>query len=122
MLMKRMPAIGISGIVVVIIAWLYLRPALMSEATIRASLLAQTQLGSSMDDVRALAEKNGWIEPGVKLTSYEAFGTGTGIVVNAFSGRLKHDPFPYRTEVGATWEFDPSNHLVNINVNRYGFE
>jgi hypothetical protein len=116
---KRLVFIGASGAIILVVAWLYLRPALMSEAGVRASLLAETPLGSSMDEVRVLAEKQGWIEPGVRLEGYETFATGTGMVVNAFSGRLRNDPFPYRTAVSATWEFDLSNRLVNISVVRH---
>jgi len=104
-------------------AWFYLRPAFRSEASIRTSLLAEMPVGSSMTEVRALAEKRGWIEPGVKFDSYTIVSTGTtGVSVTAFSGRLRPDPFPYRTEVGATWQFDQSNRLFDIRVSRYGFE
>jgi len=121
--MKRPLIIGLAGIVLIGAAWFHLRPAFMSEASIRASLLAEMPIGSSMAAVRALAEKRGWIEPGVKLDGYMIFPAGTsGVDVTAFSGRLRPDPFPYRTEVGATWQFDPSNRLFDIHVSRYGFE
>jgi hypothetical protein len=116
---KRLAVIGVSGVVVVLAAWIYLRPALMSESSVRASLLSQTPLGSSIEEVRILAERRGWIEPGAKLTSYMTFETGTGTEVTTFAGRVRHDPFPYRTTVSATWEFDPSNRLVNISVLRH---
>jgi len=121
--MKRPLIIAIAGIAVVIAAWFYLRPALMSEASIRASLLAQMPVGSSMDEVRALAQKQGWVESLSRIDSYMIFPPGTsGMTVTAFSGRLWHDPFPYRTEVGATWQFDASNRLYDIQISRYGFE
>jgi hypothetical protein len=121
--MKRPLIIGISGIAIIIVAWVYLRPAWMSEASIRASLLGQTPVGSNMDEVRALAEKRGWTEPTAQLDSYMHFPVGsTGVVVTAFGGRLWHDPFPYRTEVRAIWEFNESRRLYDIVVHRYGFE
>jgi len=91
----------------------------MSEASVRASLLTQTPIGSSMETVRTLAERQGWIQSGEKLTSYLSFSTGTGTVVNAFAGQVRHDPFPYQTAISATWEFDLSNRLVNVSVVRH---
>jgi hypothetical protein len=118
--MKRLLIIGMSGMGIAILAGFYFRPALMSDANIRASLLEQMPLGSNMGDVRALAEKKDWIEPGAQLTSYMIFRPGTtGMVVTAFGGRWKHDPFPYRAKIGATWEFDESDRLVDIRVHRF---
>jgi hypothetical protein len=116
---NRLVVMGVSGVVVLLATWLYLRPALTSEAGIRASLLGQTPLGSRTDEVRMLAEKRGWVEPGTRLDSYMGFAAGTGRVVSALSGRIRHDPFPYRTAVSATWKFDASNRLVNISVMRH---
>jgi hypothetical protein len=121
--MKRPLIIGIAGIAIVIAAWCYLRPVLKSEASIRASLLAQTPVGSSMDEVRALAEKHGWIGPAVRTDSYMAFYPHTtGVNITAFAGCLWHDPFPCRTRVVATWEFDDSHRLYDIRVHRFGAE
>ena len=121
--MKRPLIICVVGIGVIIVAWFYLRPALRSEASIHELLLAQTPIGTSMDKVRASAQKQGWIESDVKMDSYMIFPPGsTGIVVTSFGGHLWHDPFPYQTEVGATWEFDESNRLYDITVHRYRFE
>jgi len=121
--MKRPLIMVLVGIAVIIPAWFYLRPAFMSEASIRASLLAQMPIGSSMEQVRAVAQKQGWIESTARLDSYMIFPPGSpGLTVTAFSGRLRHDPLPYRTEVGATWQFDPSNRLYDIQVRRYGLQ
>ena len=117
---RRLVILLTSAIIILGGAWLYLRPALAPEASIRASLLAQTPLGSTMDEVRALAERQGWIEPGdVHLANYMTFVSGTGTVVTAFAGRSRHDLFPYRSAVTATWEFDSSNRLVNVSVTRH---
>jgi hypothetical protein len=120
--MKPAPIIGLIGIVAIFVAWSYLRPALTPEASIRALLLAQTPVGSSMDEVRAFAQKRGWIGPAPQLQSYMIFRPRTsGVEVTSFSGRLWRDPFPYRTIVGAGWEFDSSNRLYDIRVTRFEF-
>jgi hypothetical protein len=121
---NRLLILGGLGAILLAVAWVYFRPALTPEASVRASLLAETPLGTSMDAVRTSAERHGWVQPGAQLTGYMTFATstgtvGTGTVVNAFSGRLRHDPFPYRTSLSATWEFDLSNRLVNISVVRH---
>lgn len=121
--MKRPLIISIVGFAIIIVAWLYFRPAWMSEASVRASLLAQMPVGSSLDKVRAFAQKRGWVEPAAQLDSYVIFPAGTsGLTVTAFSGHLWQDPFPYRTEVGAIWQFDPSNRLYDVHVSRYRYE
>jgi hypothetical protein len=121
--MKRVLIIGIAVIFAVVSTRLYLRSARESEANIRASLLAQTPVGTSYDLVRSLAETNGWIGPAVYLNSYMVFPPGTnGIVVTSFGGRVRQDPFPYHTVVLATWEFDQSNRLFDIIVHRPGNE
>ena len=116
---RRLLIVAASGGLVVFAAWLYLRPAWESEARIRNGLLEVTPLGSNMSDVRSLAESRGWIQPHVQSESYMGFSTEAGIDLAAFSGQLRQDPFPYRTAVSATWEFNQSNKLVNIKVLRH---
>jgi hypothetical protein len=118
MLTKRFVMLSVAGSLVIFGAWLYLRPALRSEASIRAWLLSQTPLGSDLEGVRARAQSRGWIGPDVRFDSYIGFSTGEGLETKAFSGRLWRDPFPYRTTVDATWEFDRSKHLVSVRVSR----
>jgi hypothetical protein len=121
--MKRSLIIGLIGIVIILAVWFDLRPALTPTASIRASLLAQTPIGSSMDEVRAFAQKQQWIGPTPQLQSYTIYRSGTSSIdVTALNGRLWHDPFPYRTVVGAAWEFDSSNRLYDIHVTRIGFD
>lgn len=118
--MNRPIIIGITGITIIIVAWFCFRPALRSETSIQASLLMQTPLGSNMDEVRAFAQKQGWIGPAPRIDSYMIFPShSSGVAVTAFGGLVWHDPFPYRTLVAATWEFDPSNKLYNVRVWRY---
>ena len=119
MFVKRPAIVAASGALVLLAAWLYLRPAWESETAIRDSLLKVTPLGSSISEVRSLAASRGWVQPDARVDSYVAFSTGAGLDVSAFSGRLRHDPFPYRTAIAATWEFNRSNQLVNISVLRH---
>jgi hypothetical protein len=118
MFARRLIIIGVFGLILVA-ACLYLRPAWESEASIRIALLKVTPLGSSMGEVRSLAESRGWIQPDIRTDSYMTFGTVGGTDVTAFSGRLRQEPFPYRTAVAATWEFNRSNQLVNIRILRH---
>jgi len=122
MFTKRFAILSGAGALVVLAAWLYLRPAWVSEQSIRASLLKQTPLGSSMVQVHALAEKNHWLTPStVGDGIYWVSGPTTQGVQGAviLSARLRHDPFPYRTQVGASWLFDSSNRLVAVYVLRH---
>jgi hypothetical protein len=100
------------------IACLYYHPAWESPATIRDSLLHVTPLASTMAEVRSVAERKGWA-PSDLVDNYVPLSTGTGLDVTAFSAEIRHDPFPYRTSVQATWEFNRSNQLVNISVLRH---
>ena len=101
MFAKRSAVVAASGALVLLAAWFYLRPAWESETGIRNALLKVTPLGTSMREVRSFAESRGWVQPDVRVDSYMAFNTGAGVDVSAFSGRLRHDPFPYRTAVAS---------------------
>jgi hypothetical protein len=116
---KRSAILACSGLLVVAVAYLHLHPAWEPPAHIRDSILQVTPLGTSMSEVRSLAERKGWLQPDVHVDTYTAFGTGTPVAASALSGQLRHDPWPYRTSVRATWEFNGSNQLVNISVLRH---
>ena len=87
-----------------------------SEADIYASLLAQTPLGSSRDEVLASNKQHGWVEPGSKALSFMYGST------NKDFGRVDirlHDKLsPTMTVLGA-WEFDRSNRLTRIYVDTH---
>lgn len=123
MLTKRFAIILGAGVLIVVAAWLYLRPAWFSEESIRASLLKQTPLGSSIVEVRALGEKKHWLAPGAPAGDriFWVSGPTTQGIEGAIilSGRVQHDPFPYRTQVGASWLFNSSNRLVAVYVLRH---
>ena len=123
MLTKRFAILSSAGALVILLGWLYLGPALFSENSIRASLLKQTPMGSSMVDVRALAEKNHWLTPGAGPGHSIYWISGPSVQgvegANILCGRLRRDPFPYRTELEAAWLFDSGNRLVAITVIRH---
>jgi hypothetical protein len=121
--MRRPLIIVLSGVAIAIVALMYVGPAFKSEASIKASLLAQMPVGSSVDEVRELAQKHGLEFSPANPNSFIVFLPGTtGVLVSAYSGLVSHDPFPYRSVVQATWMFDESNRLVEIIVHRPGHE
>jgi hypothetical protein len=111
---KRSAIFIIAGVVIVFAAWLYLRPAWQPPASIRASLLRLTPLGSSIGSVLSVAKNKGWVKRNGSvdyhpLSQYPC----------TLSGVLRHDPFPYRTSVWALWAFNRSNQLAEVSVSRY---
>lgn len=117
--MKRTLIVVAILIVIALGAWIYLRPALTPVAEIRTSLLAQTPVGSSMEEVRAFAQKHGWIGSTPLMEEYSIIRHQLPEVqVTGFPGWMPHDPFPYRSSVHIRWQFDSSNRLYDINVTR----
>src|ERR1700690_3322255 len=114
---KRLLFIVVSGFVnLAMTAWFYSHSLLRPEASIRASLLSQTPLGTSKTKVRALAEKHGWLDPSTQAQSFVLVNLSARNSVTTIRGRLGHYLFPRRRTVSAIWEFDSSNRLVNILV------
>lgn len=110
--MKRTLIVAIILMAVALGAWIYLRPALTPVAEIRTSLLAQTPVGSSMEDVRALAQKQGLIGSTPQMEEYSIIRHKLPEVhVTGFPGWMPHDPFPYHSSVFIRWQFDSSNRL-----------
>lgn len=117
--MKRTLIVAAILIVIAFGAWIYLRPALTPVAEIRTSLLAQTPVGSSMEDVRVFAQKQGWIGSTPQMEEYGIPRHNLPEVhVTGFPGWMPHDPFPYRSAVFIRWQFDSSNRLFDIRVTR----
>ncbi|HLX70280.1 MAG TPA: hypothetical protein VKV04_11700 [Verrucomicrobiae bacterium] len=114
--MKHILIICIASIAITIAGGIYLRPAFTSVASAQASLLAQTPIGSNMEEVRNLAQKQGWIKPGAQIFTNTLSGFPFSL-----QGILWHDPYPYDTWVEVGWRFDRSNRLDNVLVfrNRY---
>jgi len=117
MFTKRLKIIAASGIVIfTIAAWCYVHSVLRPEASIRASLLELAPLGTDKAEVRALAEKRGWVYPDSKEQSYIRIKASGDCPVTVVGGILGRYPFPCRIVVVANWEFDASNHLVDVVV------
>ena len=117
--MKRTLIIAAILIGIIYAAWIHFRPQLTPVAGIRTSLLSQTPVGSSMEDVRAFAQKQGWIGPTPLMEDYEIFRHHLpSMHVTGFPGWMPHDPFPYRSAVFIRWQFDSSNLLYDIRVTR----
>jgi hypothetical protein len=88
-------------------------PLRKSDVELRAWLLAKTPLGSSMADVRSLLDRHGWHDARFQqrrpLPATEPFLGGD---IGSYQG------LPWHTSVRAFWEFDSSNRLVNIRIER----
>jgi len=117
--MKRTLIIAVILLLIAFAAWDRFRPQLTPVATIRTSLLSQTPVGTGMDEVRAFAQKRGWIGPTPQMEEYAIIRHKLPEVqVTGFPGWMPHDPFPYRSRVFIRWQFDPSNRLYDIRVTR----
>jgi hypothetical protein len=117
--MKRALTVVVILVVIASAAWIRFRPQLTPVASIRTSLLSQTPVGSSREDVRAFAQKQGWIGPTPQMEEYAIIQSHLPEVqVTGFSGWMPDDPFPYRSAVAIRWQFDSSNRLYDIHVTR----
>jgi len=118
---KRALIIAGFGIALIALtAWVYSHSLWASESTIRASLLRQTPLGSAKIDVRAVVDQHGWVDPNFNdgLGSLRFTPAGQKLITTSIGGRLGRYSFPNATVVFATWEFDPSNRLVEVQVTK----
>ena len=92
-----------------------------SESSIRASLLKQTPLGSSLSDVRAFVAKKRWLDQSYTGTNYGFYKQEPGepahtIGVSSICGHLGHYYLPFRTDVTAFWGFDGDGRLLDVWV------
>lgn len=126
--MARKTKILVASITLVIAVagvW-FVRPSLRRpESSIRASLLKETPLGSTSQEVRAVVEKRGWLDHGYAgSTGFLKQNPGVPAVevgVTSLRGELGHywelpRPLPFRTDVTAFWGFDNERHLIDIWV------
>jgi len=88
-------------------------PLRQSDAKLRAWLLAQTPLGSSSNEVRSVLEQRGWCTDGYRTTSPRP--AADPFMAGALGG---YQGFPWHVSVAAFWEFDPSNRLAGIRIQR----
>jgi hypothetical protein len=86
-------------------------------------LLKKTPLGSSFQEVRALVERRGWLDPYYIGTSgFLKQEPGLPVVevgVTSLRGRLGHYwqlPLLFRTDVTAFWGFDKDGRLIDVWV------
>jgi hypothetical protein len=117
--------VAVALVVVVATAW-FARPSLRRpESSIRASLLKQTPLGSTSQEVRALMERRGWLDRHyVGSTGFLKQDPGVPAVevgVTSIRGELGHywqlpRPLPFRTDVTAFWGFDKEGRLIDLWV------
>jgi hypothetical protein len=111
-------------LVIVVSGWFGQMPLRRSESSIRASLLKQTPLGSTLDEVRAFIERKGWLETNyIGSTGFhKQEGKGDSIVgVTSIRGELGHyrelpKPWPFETDVTAFWGFDKDGRLIDVWV------
>jgi len=120
--MKRTLALGIVGILFIAIALLIASCSPMrSETSIRASLLKHTPVGSSASEVRAFAEKKGWLDQTYAGTNLGFYKQEPGeppypVGVSSLRGDLGHYYLPFRTDVAAFWGFDTNGRLIDVWV------
>jgi hypothetical protein len=115
---KRSLIIVISGVVIVAIAiWMTSYSLFRSEASIRASLIKQTPLGTSSTDVRAFVEKHGWLVKNYVGNSgflKQDSGRPSEVVgVSSIKGNLGDY---WLMNITAFWGFDNSNRLIDVWV------
>ncbi len=94
---------------------------LWSESKIRASLLKQTPLGSSLSEVRALVAKRGWLDQSYTGTNSGYYRQEPGeraytVGVASICGQLGHYYHPFRTDVTAFWGFNADERLIDVWV------
>jgi hypothetical protein len=126
--MTRRHVVWVSGLIAVavllgVVAWT--NPLLRSEAHIQQWVLRKAPLGSSVADVKALIEREGW-----KL-NYVWRGTNLdanprnypyvrgGHIIGAYFGH--YQGFPWRADVDAFWGFDENERLIDFHV-RKGYD
>jgi hypothetical protein len=88
-------------------------PLRQADADLRARLLAKTPLGSTSNEVRAFLEQQGWHTDGYLTTqprpATDPFLAGS---LGSYQG------LPWAVSVSAFWEFDRSNRLAHIRIQR----
>jgi hypothetical protein len=105
--------IAVIALVGVITVRVTSNPLRQADAQLRAWLLAQTPLGSNSNEVHAILERRGWYTDGYRTTqprpARDPFIAG---VLGGYQG------LPWYVCVSAFWEFDSSNRLAGIQIQR----
>jgi hypothetical protein len=115
---NRTLIVAVSGVVIIAMGvWFFSHSLLWSAANIRTLLLQQTPLGTSSTDVRAFADKHGWLVRNyVWSTGFLKLESGKPdqvIGVTSIEGNLGDF---LDMNVTAYWEFDGRNRLIDIRV------
>ena len=105
------------AVIISISVWFFSHSYLRSEASIRASLLKLTPIGTNATEVRLFVKKQGWLVPNyIGNTGFlkQVSGLPSEVVgVTSIQGNL--DDFLNRN-VTAYWGFDSSGNLIDIWV------
>jgi len=88
-------------------------PLRLSDVELRVWLLAQAPLGSSSNAVRAVLEQHGWYTDGYRTTQPRP--AADPFIAGALGG---YQGLPWYVSVSAFWEFDSSNRLAGIKIQR----
>jgi hypothetical protein len=88
-------------------------PLRQSDARLRAWLLSKTPLGSNLAEVRSVLDQHGWHDVRFQqMLPHPAAEPFLGGEIGKYQG------LPWHTSVRAFWEFDSSNRLVGIQIQR----
>ncbi len=106
--LARYIVLGVVASVLILIGIVALNPLRRSDDTIKRRLRKITPMGSTFEDVTAVAKNHGWYTP-------RLYGLGT----NNITGDLgSYQGFPFTITVIAVWQFDSGNRLTNIRILR----
>ena len=110
--------ICLSGACVAVVLWFYPPSLMRSEVGIRNSLLKQTPLGSSFDQVRSFAERQGWRPHGEwnGFQRQEAGKLPETVGVTSIEAEVGRYWLPFCTTVTAFWGFDSEGRLIDVWV------
>jgi|SRR6478735_9763301 len=105
--------VGVIALVGVIMVRVTSNPLRQRDAQLRAWLLTQTPLGSSSNEVRAVLDRRGWYTDGYRTTQPRP--ASDPFISGALGG---YQGLPWYVSVSAFWEFDSSNRLAGIQIQR----
>lgn len=123
--MTRRKVVWLSGLAAVAVflgVLVWTDPIRWSEAHIQQWVLRKAPLGSSVAEVKALIEKQGW------KSDYEWRGTNLdanprsfpyvrgGHIIGAYLGH--YQGLPWRADVDAFWGFDDEGKLIDFHVRK----
>lgn len=102
--------IALVALVIAVSSWLFTNPLRRPDSQVRDWLLKQTPLGSTSQEVRAVAERHGWFDANLQASDGHTFGP----YLRGELGRYWSAPF--YTYVTVFWEFDGNNRLAVVRI------